>query len=153
MNFFKPLTLSIVCAGLVSACATQHSDNAHYIPGLGEIMAQTSGRHIKLWYAGSALNWKLAAYELDELQEGFDEAEQFHPMHKNIKQPLATLFNSYMHPPLQQLKIAIADQDETNFKNAYVDLTTACNACHQQTEFGYNKIKQPNNNPYANQEF
>jgi hypothetical protein len=37
-------------------------------PGLGEIMTLNQMRHAKLWRAGEAQNWSLAAYELDELQ-------------------------------------------------------------------------------------
>ena len=45
-----------------------------YVPGLGEIMSATQMRHLKLWYAGQAGNWPLAAYEVDELEEGFAAA-------------------------------------------------------------------------------
>ena len=38
-------------------------------------------RHTKLWLAGEAQNWDLAAYEIDELGEGFDDVIQYHPTH------------------------------------------------------------------------
>ncbi|PYR25901.1 MAG: hypothetical protein DMF98_10670, partial [Acidobacteria bacterium] len=43
-----------------------------YVPGLGEMMSLQQMRHVKLWFAGQAENWDLAAYEVDELGEGFD---------------------------------------------------------------------------------
>src|ERR1700689_4177434 len=42
-------------------------------PGLGEIMTLQQLRHIKLWFAGRAGNWPLADYEVDELNEGFED--------------------------------------------------------------------------------
>ena len=38
-----------------------------YTPGLGEIMTLQQMRHTKLWLAGEARNWDLAAYEIKEL--------------------------------------------------------------------------------------
>jgi hypothetical protein len=48
-----------------------------YAPGLGELMTLQQMRHTKLWLAGQAGNWELAAYELDELGEGFDDVVKF----------------------------------------------------------------------------
>ena len=36
-------------------------------------MAQQQERHIKLWFAGHAVNWPLADYEIGELSDGFDD--------------------------------------------------------------------------------
>ena len=33
-------------------------------------------RHIKLWFAGRAGNWRLADYEIGELQEGFGDVDK-----------------------------------------------------------------------------
>ena len=38
------------------------------LPRLGEIMLAKQWRHIKLWYAGKARNWNLAAYELAQIR-------------------------------------------------------------------------------------
>jgi hypothetical protein len=45
----------------------------------------------KLWFAGEAGNWPLAAYELDELLERFDDAAKFHPTHKDAPLPISEL--------------------------------------------------------------
>src|SRR5262252_11185565 len=57
--------------------------NEAYAPGLGELMSLQQMRHTKLWFAGQAGNWDLAAYELDELGEGFDDIVKYHPTHKD----------------------------------------------------------------------
>jgi hypothetical protein len=154
MNIASNRLLTIaICSFFISACACQKPILQSPVSGLGEIMAQSSSRHIKLWYAGAAQNWKLAAYEIDELKEGFEDAGKYHPTHKNIKQSLPELLSLYMNPPLEQLEKAISGHNSSEFKSAYTSLTTACNACHQATDFGFNKIRQPDINPYSNQAF
>jgi len=39
-------------------------------------------RHTKLWLAGEAGNWDLAACEIKELGEGFDDVVKFHTTHE-----------------------------------------------------------------------
>lgn len=151
MQLRQITTLSTLCF-LLSACAEQPIHNA-YVPGLGEIMAQTAARHSKLWFAGLAQNWELAAYEIDELKEGFDDAAHYHPTHKDIKQPLSGLLATYMNFPLERMEASIRARDTSRFLEAFASLTDACNACHQATDFGFNRAKQPDTNPFSNQKF
>lgn len=124
-----------------------------YVPGLGEIMGQTAMRHLKLWFAGQSKNWALAAYELDELHEGLEDAGKYHPTHKNIKQPIPQLLSTYMNQPLENLEKAVKEKDLERFNQHYNELTAGCNACHQATDFGFNQVIQPQHNPFANQLF
>ena len=43
-----------------------------YHPELGEQMLTLQIRHARLWFAGQAQNWTLAAFELQEIKEAFD---------------------------------------------------------------------------------
>src|SRR5262245_7044019 len=78
-----------------------------YIPGLGEIMTLTQMRHAKLWFAGEAGNWPLASYELDELNEGLEDAATFHPTHKDAELPIPQLIEKIMKTHLAQLEVAV----------------------------------------------
>lgn len=156
------LGLALGAATLLSACAShqhehrhahEHEQHAHFQPGLGEIMAQTATRHAKLWFAGQAKNWDLATYEVDELKEGFEDAGKYHPTHKHIKQPVPELIGKYMDQPLANIEQAIKDKNQQGFNAGYGQLTTACNACHQSTDFGFNVVTRPAFNPFANQAF
>lgn len=142
----------IVSGLLLSACAVQPPLN-DFAPGLGEIMAQTANRHVKLWFAGEAGNWELAAYELDELHEGFEDAAKFHPTHKDIKQPIAEMIAQTMDQPLSAIEQAVQTSDTKAFNAGYDQLTAACNACHQMSGFGFNRVVKPTFNPFANQAF
>jgi hypothetical protein len=152
-------TMLIGSTSLLFACADlhhhehEHQQSAYFTPGLGEIMAQTAVRHSKLWFAGQARNWDLAAYEVDELREGFTDAGKYHPTHKQIKQPIPELIAQHMDRPLAGLEQAIKDKNLQMFIENYNSLTAACNACHQGTEFGFNVVTQPGFNPFANQAF
>jgi hypothetical protein len=150
----KPTLLytSLLTVSLICACAGSPEKTAAYTPGLGEIMTQISTRHAKLWFAGQAKNWQLAGYELDELLEGFADANTYHPQHKDIK-AIPDLIKAYMDAPLQQLEQAIKQQNPVLFASSYDALTDGCNACHQTTQFGFNKVIRPMSNPFANQAF
>ena len=122
-----------------------------YAPGLGEIMAATQMRHLKLWYAGQAGNWELASYELDELEEGFADAVRFHPEHKQAPRPLTELVPEFTAEPVAALRAAIAKRSQAEFVAAHDELTRGCNACHGAAEFSFNVVTRPTGNPYTNQ--
>lgn len=122
-----------------------------YKPGLGDIMGMIQLRHAKLWFAGKAHNWKLASYELDELQEGFDGAAEYHPNFKD--NPIAPMITSYVNQPLSSLKKAINIKNETQFVKAYDHLSNACTACHKATGYGFISIARPTLSPMSNQRF
>lgn len=154
------LGLAISTATMLAACANRHHEHAHeheqishYVPGLGEIMAQSAVRHAKLWFAGQAKNWDLATYEVDELKEGFEDACKYHPTHKHITQPIPDLIAKHMDQSLTGLEQAIKAKNSQAFIENYDNLTAGCNACHQTTDFGFNIVTRPSFNPFANQTF
>jgi hypothetical protein len=134
----------------MTACGRQPPP---YTPGFGEIMTLTQMRHAKLWLAGDAGNWPLAAYELDELKEGFDDLVAYHPTHKDAPVPIAQIVPKMMSAPLKDLEEAVGAKDRDRFTRAFDDLTKACNGCHQATNFGFNVVVRPKDNPYVNQVF
>jgi len=119
--------------------------------GMGELMASTQMRHAKLFFAGQAQNWQLADYEMDELQEGFDDSVRLHPLHKGAN--VAELLPSLTTPAMASLHGAIEARDPAAFAQAFDALTTACNDCHEASNFGFNVVQRPETNPYTNQQF
>lgn len=124
-----------------------------YVPGLGEIMTAVQMRHAKLGIAGAAGNWPLANYELDELDEGLDDAVTFHPTHKDMKQSLMDLVPAYMKGPIVDMRAAVEAKDTGKFNAAFDALTVGCNGCHQAADFGFNVVIKPTAAPMPNQEF
>ena len=124
-----------------------------YVPGLGELMTLQQMRHAKLWLAGQARNWALAAYELDELGEGFDDVLKFHPTHKESRVAPKDAIPRMVVQPLADLRAVVSRKDGAAFADAYDTLTSACNSCHEATNFSFNRVRRPDANPYPNQVF
>ena len=119
--------------------------------GLGEIMALQQMRHIKLWHAGSGGNWELAAYELDELKEGFDDVRKRFPVKEGV--PLAPMVKTITSREIPELAKAIEARDGGKFAAMFDALTAGCNACHQSAKHGFIVIQRPTSQPYSNQSF
>ena len=155
------LTLDAMLTLLGSACREPPSTAAvpaassvdAYAPGLGEIMTLQQMRHTKLWLAGEAGNWDLAAYELKELGEGFDDVVKFHPTHADSPVAPKDAVPRIMTEPLAEVRDAVNKKDTKGFEQAYDALTKGCNDCHQATNFSFNVVQRPATNPYPNQAF
>ena len=135
-----------------SAVAAVAARNA-YTPGLGEIMGLNQIRHEKLWFAGVNGNWPLASYEIDEIQEGLEDAVKYNPTHEGVPEPLTVLIPRYTSGPMQQLRQAVEAKDRPAFEKAFDALTAGCNSCHHAANFGFNVVKRPTTVPFTNQEY
>ena len=107
--------------------AFRSSASGTYVPPLGDIMGAMQLRHFKLWYAGRLRNWELAAYELEQIEDSFNNAAQ---LYQNI--PVEKI--SMIDQPLTALNSAIKAKDGTRFGSAFANLTTACNSCHEAAD-------------------
>ena len=142
----------LLLINLGSACG--HAPQAEpYVPGLGEIMTLQQMRHTKLWLAGQAGNWELAAYEIKELGEGFDDIVKYHPTHEESPVAPKDAIPRMVTAPVANLKAVIGSKDAQAFDPAFDALTKACNNCHEATNFGFNVVQRPATNPYPNQVF
>lgn len=145
-------SLLLVLIGLLLTACAAHETTPSYTPGLGEFMSQLSYRHGKLWFAGQAQNWALAAYELDEIEEGLEDTGRYHPEHHEVK-AIPEQIKRYMTASIQQAHVAINEKTPSAFIQAYDAITAGCNACHQANGFGFNQLVRPVMNNFANQRF
>ena len=120
----------------------------NYTPHRGEIMELIQKRHSKLWFAGNAKNWDLANYELDEIKEGLNDLVKYHP---GVDYDVQVV--EYVNQPINRIYKAIESRNIVEFKKSFDSLTSGCNACHQEAERGFIKIKRPGISPHSNQEF
>ncbi len=148
-------TIALVFAALMLGFAPQRAALAGapeaYAPGLGEFMSSIQMRHVKLWFAGRAQNWALAAYELDELKETFEDAAKYQPDFKG--KPIAQLIGRATGEPIASLAQTVAAKDALGFLKAMDRLSDACNSCHQSTGYGFIAIQRPLSRPLTNQRF
>jgi hypothetical protein len=131
--------------------ATAQPAKETYRPGLGEFMTATQLRHAKLWFAGKNNNWALAAYEVDEIKEGLEDAANYHPTNDGV--PVAELIKTIIDPRLEQVEKAIEGKSSAQFAAAYDELTNGCNGCHAKAGKPFIRIQRPMTLPVSNQNF
>jgi hypothetical protein len=156
---YKALLFALV---VVSACNQQESStsNLHagidslqgkqvdtYKPGFGEFMSRIQVHHNKLWFAGQSGNWKLADFEMHEIEEAIEAIEKYHTQREE------SLQIGMIKPALDSVSSAIGMKNSAAFKSSYILLTNTCNNCHKATNFEFIQIKIPDNPPFSNQVF
>jgi hypothetical protein len=119
------------------------SDNG---PRLADLMEGTQSRHSKLWFAGKAGNWNLAAYEIKQIQSRLEDAATLY-----LGLPVTDL--TTMAGPLRAAAEAVKAKDGKRFDVAFDEVTRACNACHDASNRAYIIIKRPTAPPFSNQTF
>src|SRR5579862_2172067 len=78
-----------------------------YAPGLGDFMtAYVQPHHVKLWQAGSAGNWPLAAYEANELRETFEDVKTYQGVWHDL--PVGKMVETLLEPKLATVDQAVA---------------------------------------------
>ena len=143
--------LALAGVGAVSAAAMAQdlkSPSAdQYVPRLGDIMSAAQTRHQKLWLAGKAQNWELAAYELRQLKASLIEAAV---LYSGL--PVSNV--TTLEPSLQSMADAINAKDGRKFTKALGELTEGCNSCHRSMGRSFVVMKVPaDQQPFANQQF
>jgi hypothetical protein len=115
-----------------------------YHPELGEQMLGIQIRHARLWFAGQAQNWTLAAFELQEIKEAFDAVVEQNPEHAIFQpQRLADILPAMTKAPVTALRDAIDHGSKAEFEKAYDGLSAACSACHHTAGNDFLVIERP----------
>ncbi len=140
----------VIVTGSVVLAAAQPA-RAPYEPGLGEFMMATQLRHAKLWFAGKNHNWDLAAYEIDEIKEGLEDATRLHSTVEGV--PVAEMIKTIIDPRLERLEKAVGAKNNAQFVTGFDELTDGCNACHAGAGKPFIRIQRPSEVPISNQNF
>lgn len=158
--------------GLIGAASLLTSFNAtpgraeeakanRYLPHVADLMNEAMQvRHTKLWFAGHAENWALAAFEIKKIKQTVDQIkesivdiqavssqwqlERINEMLKNLDSNLDAIDQS------------VTAKNPARFETAYQGFTAACNACHVAAGLSEIKIIQPLPNgggTFADQDF
>jgi len=115
-----------------------------YHPELGEQMLTLQIRHARLWFAGEAQNWTLAAFELQEIKEAFEAVVEQNPEHAIFQpQRLADILPAMTKAAVAALRDAIDHGSKAEFEKAYDGLSTACTGCHRTAGNDFLVIQRP----------
>jgi hypothetical protein len=165
--FFLGVALYAVCTPQAQASTSDPSSTSSangvsgatasqgFQPGLADLMTMlVQPRHIRLFYAGSARNWELAEFELQELRSALRRTTDTIPRYQgtDVNDAVATI----LAPELHGLEVAINAADSRQFSKSYGELTDACNACHAYLEHPFLVIRVPKagaTHNYPDQEF
>ena len=122
------------------------SAEENYVPALGDIMGNIQFRHIKLWFAGKRGNWELAAYELESIRRGLEQAA-------TLYQGIPATYVGATVGPFKTINAAIKAKDASQFTKGFNEFTAACNACHQGIGRAFIVIQMPTISPFSDQSF
>ena len=115
-----------------------------YHPELGEQMLTIQIRHARLWFAGEAQNWTLAAFGLQEIKEAFEAVVEQNPEHAIFQpQRLADILPAMTKTPVVALRDAIDHGNKAEFEKAYDSLSAACTGCHKAAGNDFLIIQRP----------
>ena len=121
-------------------------------PAMDDLMTMlVQPRHIKLYYAGQAKNWTLAAFQVNELRGALARIGRTIPNYRNIN--VDTAVAAIFTDKLKAVDAAIKAADSAQFTAAYKEMTSACNDCHKGMEHPFLVIKVPDASNYPDQEF
>jgi hypothetical protein len=147
----KRVVIAIVALSASVMHAAAQPARQSYEPGLGEFMTATQLRHAKLWFAGKQNNWDLAAYEIDEIKEGLEDAARLHPSFDGV--PVAEMIQTIIDPRIAELEKAVRAKSSAKFVVAFDELTSGCNSCHAGANKPFIRIQRPTESPTTNQNF
>jgi cytochrome c553 len=99
-------------------------------PGLGPVMVDYSTRAGNVYYAAQGGNWGFAAYQLKEMTEIQEVAE-------NTRPEKAAALKAFEKSSLGPLAKDIENQDQPAFKKDFQTMITACNGCHKANGMGF----------------
>jgi len=115
-----------------------------YHPELGEQMLILQIRHARLWFAGQAQNWTLAAFELQEIKEAFDAVVEQNADHAIFQpQRLADILPAMTKAPIMALRDAIDHGSKAEFEKTFDGLSAACTGCHKAASTDFLVIQRP----------
>jgi hypothetical protein len=121
-------------------------------PAMDDLMTMlVQPRHMKLYYAGQAKNWQLAAFQINELRGALARIGRTIPNYRNIN--VDTAVASIFADRLKAVDAAVKAADPAQFNAAYAEMTAACNECHQGMEHAFLVIKVPDSANFPDQEF
>jgi hypothetical protein len=135
----KRIFAAVIAFAASAMFATAQPAMQHHEPGLGEFMTATQLRHAKLWFAGKQHNWDLAAYEIDEIKEGLEDAARLHPKFDGA--PVAEMIKTIIDPRIAEIEKAVRTNAALNLWSPSTSLpavATAAMRVRTSPLFGFN---------------
>jgi hypothetical protein len=144
MKTNMPLLLALVLtAGCskTSASATTGAEPRADAPGLGEVMEQVGHRFEMAGKAATANRFELAAFEVGELEELFENDVPRASLPKEgPTAQIPSLAKAFLSAVPPELTKAAASKDQATFAAAFQNAAAMCNGCHESAAKGFIKV-------------
>lgn len=161
-NKVAPLTAVVVLLIFARGCSQKPETSSEgleerlkkleiAVPGVGAMMGSVQLHVAKLYFAGEAKNWKLAEFEIHEIEENLEKAATLRPGDNGVQ--LTGVFDAFERTQLAEMKKAIKQEDLKAFRRLYVESIEVCNSCHVSTGRPYLVITPPTAPPVPNQQW
>ena len=105
----------------------------------------------KLWFAGKQNNWELAGFYVHELEEALEDIIEHKVEDDGVD--ISSLAKTMTGSPLHELEENVKSRELEGFVTAYDKMMTTCNNCHQASNHGFIRVKQPDMPAIGNQVF
>ncbi len=116
------------------------------IPDQAHIMADVGDHFTNLWFAGTAGNWPLADFYLNETKSHLHWAVRRIPIRKDNKGQdidLTKILEAFETTQLAELKRTIDGKVGSGFERVYKESLTVCYSCHKAADKPYLKPRVP----------
>ncbi len=123
-----------VCAGATVPPATEH-------PRYGALMAEVGQRFEMMGRAAQARRYELAEFELEELEEVFEEdLPKAEPPRVNAGVDLAGVSQAFLQTNVPDLEKSLKSRKLSVFADAFARAAVTCNGCHRASGHAFLEI-------------
>lgn len=136
----KTSLLIVVTALAALAGCTRTEPTKPARRGWGSVMTEVGRRFELAGRAGVAKRWELAAYEVDEMKESFDELPTAELPKEGNTSTLVPTSEAFAKTQLEELLHAADAKDEAAFVAAFNRAAAQCNACHVSSGHGFIEV-------------
>jgi cytochrome c556 len=122
----------------LSGCGGEHS--AAPKPRYGALMSEMGRRFETMGRAALAHRWELAAFELHEMEEVFEDLANAPPPRESRDVDLAGIREAFLNTNPPELRSALASRDLAAFAEAFERAAATCNGCHKASGHAFIEI-------------
>lgn len=132
------MRLLAVALALLAACAHAPAPAAPEHRRGGELMIEVGTRYARLTREVDAARWELAAYDIHELREAFED--DLLPRTWGDNPTMQHAAHGFLAGPLAALEATARTKDRAGWPAAFAATTAACNACHRDAHVAFVEI-------------
>lgn len=142
---------SLALVALAVACSRSGTQKDSAAPRYGAVMAEIGQRFELSGRAFDAGRFELAAFEVGELSELFNQdLPRAEPPKEGPRENLKSMADAFAKVSPARLKSAIGSRDPLAFRAAYKEAAVSCNSCHAASGHGFIEVPSEPNKPVPN---